>query len=525
MTRRILYVEDDRATRDAVLQVLTLEGYEVEGVEDGIEAIRRIYRNPPHLILLDLMLPKMNGYQVCRLIKTDPDLMDLPVLALTARSSEEDKVRGILTGADEYIVKPFDIADLLTRIKTWFSRMEFPEDRQVTDPFSGKSEDEILFMILSRVNHQLDERLFEVDKLRKEQGELLKNLSASERKYRELVESANDIVYVLDRQGRFTLINPMIEKLGYDRDDLIGRPFSDILANGADVNLGEYSSGTFSAQFKDRRGTPREMVINASAIQDGDDVNVGTLGIARDETDMMALEEQLLQMEKLAATGEMAAEIGHELNNYLTTISGHAELSASYLARGRYKDAREIAGIVVDRVSKLSQFAQDLLNPAKREHHPQVCDLNDLIRRLVDFIRRHYKFRSISFELDLAEEVPRIWADPTRMEQVLLNLYSNAANAMGSGTVAANTRWDQDAQEIVVSVENMGPGLSEEAKERIFRGRFTTRREGYGFGLWVCRRIVQHHEGEMGVESPLDRESGRGVRFWIRLPASSETFC
>ena len=180
MPRKILYVEDDRPTRDAVLQVLTMEGYELEGAKDGIEAIQKIYRTPPDLVLLDLMLPKMNGYQVCRLIKSDPDLTDLPVIALTARSSEEDRVRGILTGADEYIVKPFDIGDLLTHIETWLSRKETPEKRPVMDPFAEKSDEEILVMILSRVNRQLDEQLFEVEKLRGEQSEQEKQLTRVE---------------------------------------------------------------------------------------------------------------------------------------------------------------------------------------------------------------------------------------------------------------------------------------------------------------------------------------------------------
>ena len=380
MSRRILYVEDDRDTRDAILQVLTMEGYEIEGVEDGIEAIRKVYRNPPDLILLDLMLPKMNGYQVCRLIKSDPNLMDLPVIALTARSSEEDKVRGILTGADEYIVKPFDIGDLLARIAAWFSKIPSPEKRQVTDPFRAKSDEEMLFKILSRVNRQLDEQLFEVEQLRREQNELLKDLGASERKYRKLVESANDIVYVLDREGRFTLINPVIEALGYDREGLIGRPLSDVLANGGAMENGGYRSGTFALQFRDRHGGVREMAVNASEIRNGDDVSVGILGIARDVTETMALEEQLLQMEKMAATGEMAAEIGHELNNYLTAISGQAKLAILYLDNGKHESAREAANVVADRVAQLSRIARDLLDPAKREHHPQACDLNDLIR-------------------------------------------------------------------------------------------------------------------------------------------------
>jgi len=207
--------------------------------------------------------------------------------------------------------------------------------------------------------------------------------------------------------------------------------------------------------------------------------------------------------------------------NYLTAISGQAKLAILYLDNKKCEDAREAANVVADRVTQLSRIARDLLDPAKREHHPQSCDLNDLIRRLVQFVGRYHKFSGIAFELHLDEDLPEIWADATRMEQVLLNLYTNAANAMGSGMIVTRTCWDQAAQEVMVSVENMGPGLPEDIRRRIFRSGFTTRKEGYGFGLWICRRIVEHHGGSMGVISPLDEELGTGVNFWIRLPISA----
>ena len=147
--------------------------------------------------------------------------------------------------------------------------------------------------------------------------------------------------------------------------------------------------------------------------------------------------------------------------------------------------------------------------------HKEKADFNGLVNRLIPFIQGQSRFRRVEFVLDLEPNLPQVEVDPGQIQQVLLNLYANAADAMGQGRVATVTHFCKSQKRVVVKVEDNGPGMSEKVRDRIFDSGFTTKSTGHGLGLAVCRRIVENHNGEIEVTS----ESGQGTTFTLTFDA------
>jgi len=170
--------------------------------------------------------------------------------------------------------------------------------------------------------------------------------------------------------------------------------------------------------------------------------------------------------------------------------------------------------VILEQIQRMNTFAKGLLDMSRQDTRRRWCDLNDLIRKLVGFIRFQNRYDPIQFVLDLEGDKLSVVVDPEQIQQVLLNVYNNAADAMGKGTIVTSTRCHPDRCQVDLRIQDDGPGIPAEIQGRIFDMGFTTKREGYGFGLAVCHRIVQNHGGQIELESAL----GKGTTFIIRLP-------
>jgi signal transduction histidine kinase len=227
--------------------------------------------------------------------------------------------------------------------------------------------------------------------------------------------------------------------------------------------------------------------------------------------------DELISSERLAAKGEMAAEVAHELNNYLAAISGRAQLLLMGAGKQPLEKIEEGVRIVAEQARNMGVLVKGLLDFSHKELRKQPTRLNDLVRRTVEFVVPQNKFERVAFDLDLAPEVPEMNLDPGQIQQVLLNLFSNAADAMG-GTVKADprvlVRTRVRGSEVELSVEDNGPGIPAEVMRRLFEPSFTTKPEGHGFGLSTCYRIVKNHGGRIVAENV----SRAGARFTVTVP-------
>jgi len=228
--------------------------------------------------------------------------------------------------------------------------------------------------------------------------------------------------------------------------------------------------------------------------------------------------DELISSERLAAKGEMAAEVAHELNNYLAAISGRAQLLLMNLGSAEGNERlKENARIIFEQASNMGVLVKGLMDFSHKELRKQPTRLNDVVRRTVEFIVPQNKYERVAFDLDLAGDLPELNLDPAQIQQVLLNLFSNAADAMHGveakeRRIVVHTR--TRAGEIELVVEDTGPGIPDSAMKRLFEPSFTTKAEGHGFGLSTCYRIVQNHGGRIAAEN----SSRHGARFIVVLP-------
>ena len=145
MAKKILVIEDEKDIRDLLQHYLKREGYDVHGAEDGDSGLRRLTKERYDLVLLDLMLPRMDGLEVCRVLRSQAQTADLPVIMLTAKGEETDRIVGLELGADDYITKPFSPREVVARVKAVFRRIEKPKSKEAKHEYGGISLDPLRY--------------------------------------------------------------------------------------------------------------------------------------------------------------------------------------------------------------------------------------------------------------------------------------------------------------------------------------------------------------------------------------------
>lgn len=231
----------------------------------------------------------------------------------------------------------------------------------------------------------------------------------------------------------------------------------------------------------------------------------------RDLSDIKKLEELVRRSEKLAAVGELAAGIAHEIRNPLSSIRGFTQ----YLGRGfdPGSSEKECSDIVIKEIDRINNVVSDLIcfsNPMKPDF--QLADINQLISHTLRLIEADAKTKKIIIDTDLNTDLPEISIDEGQITQALLNILLNAIQATGmDGRLKVKTAMIKNDTHVLVSVEDDGPGISDDVKGRIFDPYFTTNENGTGLGLPIVHKIVETHAGAIHITSPLDGKSGCNI--------------
>jgi PAS domain S-box-containing protein len=364
-------------------------------------------------------------------------------------------------------------------------------------------------------------------------------LRHSEKQYRDLVETSNDLIWSVDVEGRITFINRDAAQriLGHEPEQMLGRPFTDFMPPGrARMDLETFARTKegevhfhYETELLRKDGTPVQVRANAMAVRDEHGQFLGVTGTATDITEHKRLEEQVRQAQKMQAIGRLAGGVAHDFNNLLTVITGYSEL---LLQETQLADAsRDLLREVIRAADRAAALTRQLLAFSRKQILlPVVLDLNKVITNLDKMLRRLIS-EDIDLRMILAPALRPVKADPTQVEQVILNLAVNARDAMpGGGRLSvetANAELDEsftrERQEVqpgsyvMVRVSDTGQGMDSETKAHLFEPFFTTKElgKGTGLGLATVYGIVKQSGGHIYVES----EPGRGASFTIYLPA------
>jgi len=239
--------------------------------------------------------------------------------------------------------------------------------------------------------------------------------------------------------------------------------------------------------------------------------------------ELRGTQQQLIHSARMAAKGEIAAEVGHELRNQLVAISGRAQMLQRDADRDVFTNVRRHADIILEQSKRMEVMSKNLMDFSGREVKIERADINELVRRSVEFVRAQNRFDGVEWDVRLTDGELFAQVDPGQIQQVLLNLFMNAADAMNDTAgrrklIGVTTHLEERRRGLRLIVTDTGPGIAGSVLPRIFDPHFTTKPDGHGFGLSTSYRILENHHGTIEAESP----PGHGATFVITLPLHAQ---
>lgn len=351
----------------------------------------------------------------------------------------------------------------------------------------------------------------------------LTQVSALKNYLANILESITDGVIAIDPDRRIMAFNQSAAAAVLDMTfDQMGRPIHDVLPQACEelgrllVQALEEERGFVNVEIRLRGTPPRTLSVSASPIRNETGEILGAVETFRDLTELKQLEELALRKDRLAALGEMAAGVAHEIRNPL----GGIELLAGSLRR-RFDPTSheyEVSGKIIGAATALNRIVTDMLTftrsrePIRKPVHPA-----QILHAALDMAAKTLQDRGIVVEMRYAADVP-VPLDRDLLVQASLNVILNAAQVMEPGATLVLSTWfvvDKDARILCIEFEDGGPGIPDEVRDKLFDPFFTTRKEGTGLGLSIVLKIVQDHGGSIAIEN----RPPRGAAFVFRLPA------
>ena len=348
---------------------------------------------------------------------------------------------------------------------------------------------------------------------------------------RRLVDSFPDLILVLDTNSHYTFISPRCrDVLGYEMDDTRDMQFGGrthpedlpgLMTLYRDIIRGKQSYSSMEVRVRHKQGDWRRILFNFSPLFDETNKIEGVVLSGRDVTDLKRLEEQLIQAEKLAAMGQMLAGVAHELNNPLTAILGVTELVRE--REGLDDSMKRQLDLTHRQARRAARIVQNLLEfsrPASPQKKP--IDLNSIIERTLQLHEHSLRRNQVAVDFAPRTDLPAVVGDANQLIQVLLNLISNAEQAIRevreSGRI--QIRLASSSGNVIITVQDDGVGIAADALPKLFDPFFTTKRPGggTGLGLSICLSIVREHGGTIQAESL----PGGGSAFKIYLPVARD---
>ena len=499
----ILIVDDLPANRQVLVELLASPLYQLLEAASGPVALAMAAVTPPDLVLLDVMMPGMDGYEVCRRLRAEARFAEVPVILITALDDKGSRLTGIEAGADDFISKPFNRLELLARVKS-ITRLN--RYRRLLESQTALAESERRFSLLA-------EQCAEAFRFIALQPERIVYTSPAVEK----IWGVPVARFRADARLWLQLIHPE------DRPRVLAA-YEAVLAGRLDRLAEEY-------RVVRPDGSMRWVQDSGTPLRDPQGLLVSVGGVTQDITEQKAGTELLLRAQRVENIGMLATGIAHDFNNALAPLLMGAALLRPH-APGphgqRLLDTMEkSAARCVALVRQLLAFARG----ASGQH--QLLQARHILRELQELAEMTFP-KLIRVNVDLPAGLWPILANATQIHQVFLNLCVNARDAMPQGGVlslaAANCTLDVTAAThipegrpghfLAVVVRDTGTGIPPEVLPRIWEPFFTTKALGVGTGLGLStvRGILRQHDAFVTVET----SAAHGTTFTVYLPAADE---
>ena len=518
----ILVVDDSPQNLLAMAQMLESLDANIIQARSGADALRCLLRQDIAIILLDIQMPTMDGYELAALIRKRERSCHTPIIFITAFSrDDQDVARGYALGAVDFVFKPVDPVVLRAKVS--------------------------VFVELHRKNYAIHEQArlerelqIEALRARTEKIEAQRALRQSEERQAVIVRSLPIALYTAGLNGSFSgprfLSEAIADLVGFparafvdDEDLWRARIHPDDMPRVQTQVESIATDGSFSAEYRWRCADDSERIFLDQAVQtrSDDGTPLQIVGTCFDVTERRQLEQQLVHSQKMEALGKLTGGIAHDFNNMLSVIIWNLDLIARSIdGEGKnYMRTQNALGAALNCAELVRQLLTFARNQAQR---PKSVDLADLVPRMARLLGPELG-EVVKLEVKLGEGIWPVFADPAQIESALLNLAINSRDAMpGGGTLtidAANFPCDEGGPDlaagdyVAISVTDTGAGMTKEVLDRAFEPFFTTKEPGSGSGLGLS--MVYGMVKQAGGHARIDSAPGAGTAVRLYLPRST----
>jgi PAS domain S-box-containing protein len=533
---RILVAEDDPYSLDFLQTLLTCAGYQVLAACNGVEALDLARTERPALVLSDILMPEMDGFELAQKIRLDPSLATVPILFYSATYKDQDAARlAEECGVTGRLEKPAEPQAILNAVE---KALRSPAGALKSDPYLLTEEHNRL--LSRKVAEQINQLQAEQELLRKEinrRAQLEEALRKSEEKFRHVVQNVDELFWMMNAAATEMLyISPAYERIwGRTCESLYDEPMSWIEAIHPEDR--EMANAMWARQLGGERvdseyrivrpdGGVRWVCDRAFPVRDEEGAIIRVVGVACDITERKQTEHELIAAKQAAelasiAKSEFVANMSHEIR---TPMNGIIGLTALALDTALSTEQRAYLEAVKNSADSLLTILNDILDFSKIEagklHLERIdFDLRKIIEPMLAGFAIRARHKGLEMRCCISPQVPSTLAgDPGRLRQILVNLISNAIKFTERGAIVLTvqqTAATNDSVELHISVADTGIGVPSDKQQAIFASfvqadsSSTRRFGGTGLGLAIASQLVQMMKGRIWVES----EPGKGSTF------------
>lgn len=527
---KVLVVEDSENSRVLLEEFFHSQGADVFTAQNGQEALQLVAAQIPDLVISDILMPVMDGFEFCRQLKCQEPTAEIPFIFYTATYTEEkDRQLAMSLGADRFVIKPVTSEQLAKIIEEVLADSQTPGKKTISDEDFTAEHGSVL-------SAQLQKKISELEM----EHQLL---NSKERELRLVTDAIPTLVSHIDSNACYCYVNQAYEVWhGTSRAEIIGRKIRDVVGEqvweGIRTPVEQALKGKsveYESELEFLNGEKKHIhakyvpIFTPAGEPDGFIALVNDITeLVKEQVEKQRLYEQLLQAQKMESIGHLVGGIAHDFNNMLASMIGFTELSIEQLnsvgkENGYLKEVLETGKKARDLVSQMLAFGRGGHQGVKHVRlHAAVESTLRLIRKLIP--------TSIDIQVEYAEQDRAISINPVQLQQVLMNLCINSRDAMnGKGTISIKTA-EQPLNMVicdscgmtysgifnVISVQDTGRGLSTDTQRKMFKPFFSTKQigEGSGMGLSVVHGVLHDAGGHIKVES----QAGRGTTLHLYFP-------
>ncbi|MGD9971792.1 MAG: response regulator [Desulfatirhabdiaceae bacterium] len=557
----ILIVEDSKTQEVILRNILEKNGFRVTAASDGRQAIEILQNLKPQMVISDIVMPDLNGFELSRYIKSSDHLRDIPVVLLTSLSDSQDIIQALSAGADYFLTKPYDETRLIQRIRSFLftcSRRNISDSDDRVDVFwegethhiaAGRQQIiDLLFSTYENAtykNRELEQANQELVLLKLKLEQDIANrkkaengLLESEQRLKLVLDSIQTGVMVVDPDnGQISDINQYaVDRIGLPKSDIVGQPSQTFLCTETPGKPSENLSKTYPEpdQFLIIRGGETvpimkkvvPVTIHRKTYSLETFVDITEQVNAREEITRAKIEAENASMSK----SEFLANTSHELRTPMNGIIGMATLLMDTPLTAEQEEYTET---IRNSAESLLTIINDILDFSKIEAGKMDLevidfDLRVMVEEVIDLLLAKAIEKGLRLRAMVHHDVPsRLMGDPGRLRQILMNLAGNAIKFTSHGHVLVDVTLENETDASVslrFSIIDTGIGIPDDKMDRLFQSfsqvdASTTRKYGgTGLGLAISKRITEMMNGQIGVDST----DGKGSTFWFTIPLEKQ---